>query len=34
MKIEVGYTDNCPLSIDTEKDLKKIKEIMEKDDKN
>ena len=29
MKIDVGYIDSCPLSVDTEADLKSIKEIME-----
>ena len=29
MKIDVGYVDNCPLSVDTENDLIKIKKIME-----
>ena len=29
MKINVGYIDSCPLSVDTESDLKAIKEIME-----
>ena len=29
MKIDVGYIDSCPLSVDTEEDLKAIKEIME-----
>ena len=29
MKIDVGYIDSCPLSIDTEQDLKAIKQIME-----
>ena len=29
MKIDVGYIDSCPLSVDTEEDLKSIKEIME-----
>ena len=30
MKIDVGYIDTCPLSIDTEADLKAVKKIMEK----
>ncbi|MDC0418261.1 3-deoxy-manno-octulosonate cytidylyltransferase [Pelagibacteraceae bacterium] len=30
MKIDVGYIDSCPLSVDTEADLVAIKEIMEK----
>ena len=29
MKIDVGYIDSCPLSVDTEKDLIEIKKIME-----
>jgi 3-deoxy-manno-octulosonate cytidylyltransferase (CMP-KDO synthetase) len=29
MKINVGYIDSCPLSVDTENDLLKIKKIME-----
>jgi 3-deoxy-manno-octulosonate cytidylyltransferase (CMP-KDO synthetase) len=29
MKIDVGYINSCPLSVDTEADLKSIKEIME-----
>ena len=29
MKIDVGYVDDCPLSVDTENDLIKIKENME-----
>jgi 3-deoxy-manno-octulosonate cytidylyltransferase (CMP-KDO synthetase) len=29
MKIDVGYIDSCPLSVDTEIDLKAIKKIME-----
>jgi 3-deoxy-manno-octulosonate cytidylyltransferase (CMP-KDO synthetase) len=29
MKIEVGYIEDCPLSIDTEKDLEEIKKIMQ-----
>ena len=29
MKIDVGYIDSCPLSIDTEEDLYNIKQIME-----
>jgi 3-deoxy-manno-octulosonate cytidylyltransferase (CMP-KDO synthetase) len=28
MKIEVGYIKDCPLSVDTEKDLEEIKKIM------
>ena len=34
MKIEVGYVAQCPLSIDTEEDLKEIKKIMKTYDKN
>ena len=34
MKIEVGYAKQCPLSVDTEEDFKKIKKIMETYDKN
>ncbi len=30
MKINVGYIDACPLSVDTEEDLIAIKKIMEK----
>ena len=33
MKIDVGYIDNCPLSIDTEKDLLEVKKIMEENEK-
>jgi 3-deoxy-manno-octulosonate cytidylyltransferase (CMP-KDO synthetase) len=29
MKIDVGYIDSCPLSVDTEADLKAVKKIME-----
>jgi 3-deoxy-manno-octulosonate cytidylyltransferase (CMP-KDO synthetase) len=29
MRIDVGYIDSCPLSVDTESDLKAIKKIME-----
>jgi len=29
MKINVGYIDSCPLSVDTEADLKVVKKIME-----
>ena len=29
MKIEVGYIEDCPLSVDTEKDLEEIKKIMQ-----
>ncbi len=28
MKIEVGYIEDCPLSVDTEQDLEEIKKIM------
>ncbi|MDB9760487.1 3-deoxy-manno-octulosonate cytidylyltransferase [Pelagibacteraceae bacterium] len=35
MKIDVGYTDTCPLSVDTEADLIAVKKVMEKtNDKN
>ena len=29
MKIDLGYIDSCPLSVDTEEDLKAVKKIME-----
>jgi len=29
MKIEVGYIEDCPLSVDTKKDLEEIKKIMQ-----
>ena len=29
MKINIGYIDSCPLSVDTEKDLVNVKKIME-----
>ena len=29
MKIDVGYIDSCPLSVDTEEDLYNIKQLME-----
>jgi 3-deoxy-manno-octulosonate cytidylyltransferase (CMP-KDO synthetase) len=29
MKIEVSYIEDCPLSVDTEKDLEEIKKIMQ-----
>jgi 3-deoxy-manno-octulosonate cytidylyltransferase (CMP-KDO synthetase) len=29
MKINIGYIDSCPLSVDTEKDLANVKKIME-----
>jgi CMP-2-keto-3-deoxyoctulosonic acid synthetase len=29
MKIEVSYIKDCPLSVDTEKDLEEIKKIMQ-----
>ena len=29
MKIDVGFIDSCPLSVDTEADLKAVKKIME-----
>jgi len=34
MKIEVGYVQQCPLSVDTEEDFKEIKKLMETHDKN
>ena len=34
MKIDVGYVDQCPLSVDTEEDLQKIKNLMEENVKN
>jgi len=34
MKIEVGYINQCPLSVDTEADLEEIKKLMEIHDKN
>ena len=34
MKIEVGYVQQCPLSVDTEEDFKEIKKLMETNDKN
>tara|TARA_B100001996_G_C18138070_1_gene391882 strand:- start:89 stop:487 length:399 start_codon:yes stop_codon:yes gene_type:complete len=34
MKIEVGHINQCPLSVDTESDLKKIKKLMENHEKN
>ena len=30
MKINVGYTEELPLSVDTEEDFLKVKKIMEK----
>jgi len=30
MKIDVGFIDTCPLSVDTENDLKQVRKIMEK----
>jgi 3-deoxy-manno-octulosonate cytidylyltransferase (CMP-KDO synthetase) len=30
MKIDVGYIDDCPLSVDTEADLVAVKKVMEK----
>ena len=30
MSIHVGFVESCPLSVDTEQDLKEIKKIMEK----
>ena len=32
MKIDVGFIDTCPLSVDTENDLKQVREIMEKNE--
>ena len=32
MKIDVGYVNSSPLSVDTEQDLKNIKKIMELND--
>ena len=29
MKIEVGYIEDYPLSVDTERDLEEIKKIMQ-----
>jgi CMP-2-keto-3-deoxyoctulosonic acid synthetase len=29
MKIDLGYIDSCPLSVDTEEDLIAVKKIME-----
>ena len=29
MKIDVGYIDACPLSVDTEKDLVAVRKVME-----
>ena len=34
MKIEVGYVEQCPLSVDTEEDFIEIKKLMETHDKN
>ncbi len=34
MRIDVGFINECPLSVDTEEDLKKIKEIMGKNVKS
>ena len=33
IKIEVGYVNQCPLSVDTEEDLREIKKLMEINDK-
>jgi CMP-2-keto-3-deoxyoctulosonic acid synthetase len=30
MNIDVGFIDDCPLSVDTEADLLAVKKIMEK----
>ena len=32
MKIDVGYIDACPLSVDTENDLKEVRKKMEKNE--
>ena len=32
MSIHVGYVDSSPLSVDTEKDLIKVKKLMEKNE--
>ena len=32
MKIDVGYIDTCPLSVDTEADLNAVRKIMEKNE--
>ena len=34
MSIHVGYINFPPLSVDTEKDLIKVKKIMEKNEQN
>ena len=34
MKIDVGYIDACPLSVDTENDLKEVRRIMEENEQN
>ena len=34
MKIDVGYIDACPLSVDTENDLKEVRRIMANDEQN
>ena len=34
MKIDVGYVDQSPLSVDTENDLIEIKKLMERNVKN
>ena len=34
MKIDVLFVNECPLSVDTEKDLIEIKKIMEIDEKS
>jgi 3-deoxy-manno-octulosonate cytidylyltransferase (CMP-KDO synthetase) len=28
MRIDVGYIDSCPLSVDTQEDLEAVKKIM------
>ena len=32
MKIDVGYIDSCPLSVDTETDLKEVRKMMKKNE--
>ena len=34
MSLHVGYINSSPLSVDTEKDLIKVKNLMEKNEKN
>jgi len=33
MNIEVGYLNSTPLSVDTKNDLKRIKDLMKKNEK-